>query len=126
MENSAAIQGANAMSGSTSNISMSDPLPPINGEAIPPEEAVATAAVPRVVEKKTRDAATDGPARRDAHPKGHGCVTAEFQVLADLPADLAWGLFAAPATYKAWIRFSNGSPTRDRTPKATDAGWRSS
>ena len=110
------------MSEFTNNPSMSDPLPPINGEVIPPKEAVATAAVLRVVEKKTRDAAADGPARRDAHPKGHGCVMAEFQVLPDLPADLAWGLFAAPATYKAWIRFSNGSPRPQADAKGDGRG----
>jgi hypothetical protein len=49
-------------------------------------------------------------ARRDAHPKHHGCVRAEFRVSDDVPADLRFGLFAKPHTYPAWIRFSNGSP----------------
>ena len=49
-------------------------------------------------------------ARRDAHPKHHGLVRAEFAV-GDVPPDLRHGLFAAPGTYPAWIRFSNGAPT---------------
>ena len=44
---------------------------------------------------------------RDAHPKIHGCVRGEFQVLPGLAADLGIGLFSQPATYPAWIRFSN-------------------
>jgi hypothetical protein len=40
-------------------------------------------------------------------PKPHGCVRAEFVVDADVPADLRHGIFAAPRTYPAWIRFSS-------------------
>jgi hypothetical protein len=45
--------------------------------------------------------------RRDAHTKTHGCVKAEFTVLADVPDRARLGLFKTPATYPAWIRFSN-------------------
>jgi hypothetical protein len=49
------------------------------------------------------------PARRDAHPKAHGCVRATFQVEKDLPPDLArQGVFVPGKSYLAWIRFSNG------------------
>jgi catalase len=47
--------------------------------------------------------------RRDAHPKTHGLVRAEFRVNADVPQDLKHGVFSAPKTYEAWIRFSAGS-----------------
>jgi Catalase len=48
--------------------------------------------------------------RRDAHPKGHGCVKATFKV--DKVQDqLAFGVFAHPGQYDAVIRFSSGSPT---------------
>lgn len=53
-----------------------------------------------------------GPAlvRRDAHAKAHGCAKAIFRVDADLPTDLRVGLVSQPAaTYKAWVRFSNGA-----------------
>jgi hypothetical protein len=46
---------------------------------------------------------------RDAHPKQHGLVRAEFIVTPNLPEDLRVGLFARPMTYPAWVRFSNMS-----------------
>jgi catalase len=56
--------------------------------------------------------------RRDAHPKTHGVVRAEFRVNADVPQDLKHGVFAAPKTYEAWVRFSAGSSgiQSDRRP----------
>ncbi len=50
-------------------------------------------------------------ARRDAHPKHHAVLRATFTVTDDVPTELRHGLFAAPASYPAWIRFSNGSPS---------------
>lgn len=49
------------------------------------------------------------PARtlRDAHPKQHGLVKAEFTVLKDIDEKYKVGIFKEPKTYKAWIRFSN-------------------
>jgi hypothetical protein len=47
--------------------------------------------------------------QRDAHPKAHGCVKAEFKV-PRLPQHYAKGIFAKAEKYKAWIRFSNGRP----------------
>ena len=48
---------------------------------------------------------------RDAHPKMHGCVKAEFSVDGDLPPELAVGVFARARTFPAWVRFSNASST---------------
>jgi len=45
---------------------------------------------------------------RDAHPKSHGLVKAEF-VVPDLPQELKVGLFSKQGNYKAYIRFSNGA-----------------
>jgi hypothetical protein len=46
--------------------------------------------------------------RRDAHPKMHGCVQAEFHVEKALPANLQHGIFKNLGhTYLAWVRFSN-------------------
>jgi len=53
-----------------------------------------------------------GIMRRDAHPKMHGVVKAEFTVEPDLPPELQIGLFSQPQTFRAWIRFSNQSPGR--------------
>lgn len=49
------------------------------------------------------------PARRQAHTKPHGLVTAEFQVETNLPAGAQCGVFKPGAKYQAWIRFSSGS-----------------
>ena len=48
-----------------------------------------------------------GKALRQAHPKMHGCVKAEFSVLDNLGDDLRVGVFREPKTYGAYIRFSN-------------------
>ena len=53
----------------------------------------------------------DGLMPRDAHPKMHGLVQAEFIVHADIPAALKVGVFEHPQTYAAWVRFSNASGT---------------
>ena len=52
-----------------------------------------------------------GKTLRDAHPKQHGTVAAQFIVEPDLPAELRVGVFSGPATYDAFIRFSNANPT---------------
>ena len=69
---------------------------------------------------------------RGQHPKQHGCVQARFEVLADIPDPLKVGLFATPATYTAYIRFSNGAHHDDTKPdthgmaiKLTDISGRS-
>ena len=55
------------------------------------------------------------PARRDAHPKHHGCVPATFEVcdLKEHAALLAQGLFARPGKYHTWVRFSNAFKVRN-------------
>ena len=44
--------------------------------------------------------------RRDAHPKTHGLVKARLEVLDGLPPELRHGIFAAPKSYDAMVRFS--------------------
>lgn len=46
--------------------------------------------------------------QRDAHSKAHGCVRATFEVFEN-QTKYNYGIFAKPATYEAWVRFSNGS-----------------
>lgn len=53
--------------------------------------------------------------KRGQHPKQHGCVVAEFEVLADIPVRYKIGLFANAGRYKAYVRFSNGKQNDDRT-----------
>lgn len=61
------------------------------------------------LKKQLIDEHPDGLMPRDAHPKMHGLVQAEFIVHDNLPAHYRVGVFAAPTTYKAWVRFSNAN-----------------
>lgn len=56
------------------------------------------------------------PVPRGQHPKQHGCVRAEFVVEPDLPDALRHGVFRAPRTFRALIRFSNGRQWDDTKP----------
>ncbi len=92
-------------------------------ETVPDAEAEAVGVIARGLEAFVRAGAENGPAHRDAHPKAHGCVSAEFRVLDGLPPELAVGLFAAPRRYSAWVRFSNanGAPRPDKVGDARGA-----
>jgi hypothetical protein len=84
------------------------------GEHLYPDEKLIADELSVVIEESIRKQYSAGRARRDAHPKAHGCVKAEIHILDTLPAPLAKGMFIPAKTYQAWIRFSNGSgdPTR--------------
>ncbi len=88
------------------------------GEVVPAGEAEAIRIITKAIEDRVAAAAKGGLAHRDAHPKAHGCVKAQFRVLDDVPPALRKGVFAAPRTFDAWIRFSNGSgsPQPDSVP----------
>ena len=47
---------------------------------------------------------------RDAHAKGYGLVRGEVEILDQIPAEYAQGIYATPGKHDALIRFSNGSP----------------
>ena len=107
-------------------------------ETVPPEEAKFLPALVKgteaglqksfvALEKKIEELKAEKKdpkgivkAVRDAHPLAHGCVRADFEVLPaakiggeDLPesvrVQLKQGLFANAKTYKAYVRYSNGS-----------------
>jgi hypothetical protein len=85
--------------------------PALGEEYEPPgEQQHIESLIRRLREKMERDYA-GGRVLRDAHPKMHGCVRGEFSIEPGLPEDLRVGIFAAPRTYPAWIRFSNQSNT---------------
>ncbi len=50
-----------------------------------------------------------GTMPRDAHPKMHGLVEAEFIVHSDLPDACKIGVFAQAKSFKTWVRFSNAN-----------------
>jgi Catalase len=84
------------------------------GERLYANEMSIAESLSVVIEKSIRKQYATGNARRDAHPKAHGCLKAEFQVVDAPPEALTKGIFVPGKTYQAWIRFSNGSgdPTR--------------
>lgn len=53
-----------------------------------------------------------GTMPRDAHPKMHGLVEAEFTVHDHLPDVYKIGVFTQANTFKAWVRFSNADGQR--------------
>jgi hypothetical protein len=79
------------------------------GEKSHPDEKILAQAIAADIETSIRKQYSPGSARRDAHPKAHGCVRAEFRVTETLPDRLAKGIFIPGKAYQAWIRFSNGS-----------------
>jgi len=79
------------------------------GEKLQPNEEVLAQNIAQVIEKSIREQYTAGNALRDAHPKAHGCVRAEFHVSKNIPAQFAKGVFTPDQSYQAWIRFSNAS-----------------
>lgn len=54
---------------------------------------------------------------RALHAKGNVGVRGELTVMADLPEHARFGLFATPATYPAYVRFSNGAGARQADHK---------
>src|SRR5215213_5505607 len=78
-------------------------------ESPPPDEAASTQSIANRLRARIVEENPAGIMRRDAHPKMHGLVKAEFIVEPDLPPELRIGVFKEPKTYPAWIRFSNQS-----------------
>ena len=79
------------------------------GERLYRDEQPIAEKLSMVIEESLRKQYSAGSARRDAHPKAHGCVQAEFHIVDTLPPTLSKGMFVPGKTYQAWIRFSNGS-----------------
>jgi Catalase len=74
----------------------------------PFEERYATDLLARL-KKQLIEEHPSGIMPRDAHPKMHGLVEAEFTVLGDLSESHKIGIFAQAKTYKTWVRFSNAN-----------------
>ena len=91
---------------------MSPPLPfSEDAEHLPADEEESISRIIAILRQTLQQQLErSGRARRDVHVKSHGCVTAEFQVRSELPAELAQGLFALPRAYPAFVRFSNSAP----------------
>ena len=87
------------------------PIPDVQlGERIREGEVDAARRLIATLEEEVRSEYQPGNAKRDAHPKAHGCVAATFNVHDNLPPRFEHGVFQSGASYDALIRFSNGSP----------------
>jgi hypothetical protein len=93
-------------------------MPTITGvlaeEVIGPDEQAVTAAFIAFLESASRRRHPSGPIRRFNQGRAAGCVEAELVVSEGLPPALRVGLFAAPGSYRAFIRFANASSATDR------------
>lgn len=78
-------------------------------ETISADEAVLTQKLIALVKGKMEKDYATGTMLRDAHPKQHGCLKAEFTVDGNLPPELRIGLFSEARVYPAWIRFSSAA-----------------
>jgi len=96
-------------------------IDPELGEVLSPRESEIAEQIGRAIEESLRKEYPPGQVRRDAHPKAHGCVKADFHVLEGVPPRLASGMFLPGKTYQAWIRFSNGSRDATRADSKGDA-----
>ena len=81
------------------------PLPDVSELDKPEDRAAVDAIVATLVyhlRKEHPRPSQEQPARRDAHPKHHGCVPATFEVrdLKGFEGLLAQGLFARPGKYQ--------------------------
>lgn len=98
-------------------------IDPDLGESRWPGEAEATKTIAELIGRSIEKSypPEKRPARRDVHPKAHGTVRARFTVNAELPENLAHGVFVPGKAYDAWIRFSNGSSDPSRADVKGDA-----
>jgi hypothetical protein len=69
-----------------------------------------------------REAARGKPPRRALHAKAHVNAAGTFEVLPDLPEHARAGVFAAPKTYRAYVRFSNGAKGRQSDTRGDQRG----
>ncbi|WP_338848471.1 catalase family protein [Massilia sp. W12] len=77
-------------------------------ETISADEAASFAELTELLSKNIEELYPPGNiVRRDAHPKMHGLVKAEFVVNPDLPQQFHLGVFQPGKQYPAWVRFSN-------------------
>lgn len=91
---------------------MASPVPFVESvEVVPSDESSDIARIAEIMRETLRiDFQQTGQARRDVHAKSNGCARGEFRVVSNLPTQLAQGLFAQAADYRAVVRFSNSAP----------------
>jgi hypothetical protein len=86
-------------------------------ETVPPGEAERFERHAEALRDLAVTRAGQGKPDRALHAKPNLGVVGAFTVLPDLPEHARVGLFAAPATYGAYVRFSNGASARQADGK---------
>jgi len=89
-------------------------MPGLAEETIAPDEAAVTAQFIGFLKAATLKRHPTGTRQRFNQGRATACVQAEVTVLDSLAAEHRVGLFAAPRTYQAWIRFANAGSSSDR------------
>lgn len=95
------------------SLSAKPSTPDISGlEEIPEDEEAGIANLVEMTARKMRkDYPSGNRMLRRVHPKDHGCVSAKFEILPELPDGYNVGIFQPGATYESFIRFSNAATT---------------
>jgi hypothetical protein len=91
-------------------------------ENVPPGEEAALLALAERLRSLQRRRAAGRPPDRALHAKGQCGLEAEFSILPDLPGHARAGMFAAPASFRAWVRVSNGSGARQHDARGDVRG----
>jgi hypothetical protein len=91
-------------------------------ESITPDEPARLEKLAEGLRDLQKKRAKSAPPLRALHAKGQAGVEAELTVLPDLPEYARVGLFAKPATYRAYVRYSNGAGARQPDPKGDVRG----
>ena len=91
-------------------------------EIVDPDEAARFERYAEQLHALQRRTARGARAGRALHFKGQLGVEAEFEVLPDLPEPARVALFARPAKYRAYVRFSNGAGARQSDRKGDVRG----
>lgn len=89
---------------------------------LPDEEAYLDSII-STFEKQMRKLWKPGGFERGGNTKTHGIVRGQFIVHDNLPAELRYGIYAQPQTYRAWVRFAGPGPYI--TPDIDDVGFMS-
>jgi hypothetical protein len=92
-------------------------------ERIDPDEEASLQSIIDTFKAQMSGLWKPGGFERGGNTKTHGIVRGEFIVHDGLPPQFRYGVFAKPATYRAWVRFSGPGPYV--TPDIDDVGFMS-
>jgi hypothetical protein len=80
----------------------------------PDEQTLFEGFAREIVARQKESAPMPDQPLRGFHAKLHAGLAAEFRILDNLPDYARYGVFSAPRTFPAMVRFSNGEPTAHR------------